>query len=195
MKVIGVIGGSGSGKSTVSQIFSAHGLYHIDCDRVARQLVEPGLPCLEKLVLTFGEDILEENGRLNRKMLAQKAFSSPENTEKLNQITHPMILDEVRRQMTEHADCAGILVDGAALVESGFTEVCDVVVAVSSPFLLRLFRICRRDSLSLCGALERLRAQKPDSFYRAHADYVLCNIGSLGCFTRRALRLLGQLLN
>lgn len=195
MKVIGVIGGSGSGKSTVSQIFSAHGLYPIDCDRVARQIVEPGLPCLEKLVLAFGEDILDENGRLNRKMLAQKAFSSPENTEKLNRITHPTILEEVRRQMTEHADCAGILVDGAALVESGFAEVCDVVVAVSSPFLLRLFRICRRDSLSLSGALERLRAQKPDSFYRAHADYVLCNVGSLGCFTRRALRLLGQLLN
>ena len=175
MKKIGLIGGSGCGKSTVASLFTEYGLGHIDCDQVARQVVEPGMPCLAELVDYFGADILQADGRLNRPQLARIAFSSQDQTQALNRITHKYILSYTDRLIEEMIDKPGVIIDAAALAESGYLETCDHVIAVVAPKYKRLRRIMRRDNIHWIAARRRLRAQKKDAFYRSFADYVIYN--------------------
>lgn len=175
MKIIGLIGGSGCGKSSVATILAQMGLRHIDCDEIARQVVEPDMPCLQELVSHFGNEILLDDGRLNRKELAARAFTCTEQTQALNRITHKYILAVLEQRVQETTGKAGVVIDGAALAESGYLGNCDCVIAVLAPMWMRLRRIMRRDGLTHKQAWQRLRAQKSNSFYKRYADYVVCN--------------------
>ena len=97
MKVIGLTGSIGSGKSTVSCFFEELGAVVIDADQVSRQVVEPGTPALKELTLAFGENILNPDGSLNRTLVAEIVFNSDEKRELLNSIIHPMIFNEINR--------------------------------------------------------------------------------------------------
>lgn len=171
---IGLIGGSGCGKSLIADYLTTLGLLHIDCDIVAREVVEPGSACLAELVSHFGQDILHCDGSLNRKALASLAFSSPEQTKMLNQITHKYILERTD-QYINNSSAKGVVVDAAALAESGYLDTCDYVIAVVCPYWKRLFRIMRRDQLSYKDAKQRIMAQKSDGFYHSYADYIIRN--------------------
>ncbi len=188
MKIIGLIGGSGCGKSLVASYLTDMGLDHIDCDQIAREVVEPGTPCLAELVEHFGCEILQEDKTLNRKELARRAFSDPEQTLALNRITHKYILASVDQRIQEATSQTGVVVDAAALAESGYLTKCDCVIAVLAPKYKQLRRIMERDDMSLRDARQRLKAQKPKSFYRMHADYVIWNCSDLEhlrCQTKR----------
>lgn len=175
MKKIGLIGGSGCGKSTVANYFTNLGLVHIDCDIVAREVVEPGSPCLKELVAHFGNSILQKDGSLNRKILAELAFSSAEQTKKLNQITHKYILERTEQHIQSVSSAKGVIVDAAALAESGYLDTCDYVIAVICPRWKRLLRIMRRDNLPFKRAIQRISAQKNDDFYCSYADFIIKN--------------------
>lgn len=175
---IGLIGGSGCGKSSVAQYLTNLGLVHIDCDAIAREVVEPATPCLAELAMHFGESILHEDGSLNRKQLAAIAFSSDDQTKALNRITHKYILKQTDHYIESAYPAKGVVVDAAALAESGYLDTCDTVIAVICPKWKRLLRIMRRDHISYKQARQRIKAQKTDDFYRSYANFIITNNGN-----------------
>ena len=177
-KLVGLTGKTGAGKSTVSALLKEKGAYIIDGDIVARKVFDIDETILPKLIAAFG-DILNEDNSVNRKLLAQKAFSSPENTQLLNSVMHPAINNIIKTQ----ADNAFgkydvVIVDAAAIIESGFADECDMLVVVTAPLEIRKQRIISRDSLSETDAMIRINGQKDDSFYLSKADFVINNNGN-----------------
>lgn len=177
MKIIGLTGASGSGKSTVVKVF---GFPVVDADKAARSAVE-NQECLNLLVESFGADILNKDKTLNRKELAKRAFISKEKTEILNSITHPFIIkimnDEIERlkQMGEKA----IVVDAPQLFEAKCEDICDVVIGVLADKDIRIKRIISRDNISEEDAKIRLLAEKSDEFFKSRCDYIIINNGTV----------------
>lgn len=172
--ILGLTGPTGAGKSTVARILLEQGCAVIDCDRVARETVEHCAPCLEQLKTEFGNDIVGADGKLDRRLLAQRAFSSASKTKRLNEITHPWILKAVDDEIAVLKRGGGafcIVVDAPLLFESGADAICDRILAVVAPLGVRLTRIVRRDGISREQALSRIRAQQKDSFYTERSDY------------------------
>ncbi len=176
MKIIGLIGGSGAGKSSVSKEFQKWGAETIDGDKVARDIVSPGKPALSEIVEAFGADVLCPDGNLDRKKLAKIVFSDPSELHKLNVITHKYISEEVEQEL---ARCKKNLfvIDAAALVESGIHKMCDFVVFVNAEKETRISRIMARDGLTREEAKRRINAQKEDAFYRANSQFEIQNNG------------------
>lgn len=173
MIIIGLTGPTGAGKSSLKTVAENLGYKVIDCDIIARKAVEKGTKGLMALVNTFGEDILFSDGSLNRKALAQKAFSTPQNTELLNKILLPFITELVLKE------CEGdkVLLDAPTLFESGLNEKCTATVGVLADRETRIERIKNRDNLSEDEALTRINAGKTDEFYKQNADFVIYNNG------------------
>ena len=179
MLILGLTGKTGAGKSMVCSLLKEKGCYIIDGDLVARQILEIGSPVIERLKETFGEDIVKYNGEVDRKLLASRAFSSREETEKLNAITHPVI----REKILEEIDVAKIeeyevcVIDAAALLECEIKNDCDYIAVVFAPADVRLKRIIERDNMSVTDAKRRIDAQKSDEFYLENADIIIINDG------------------
>lgn len=177
MTVWGLTGKSGSGKTTVAKLLEKKGFYVVDGDVLARKATEKGSPVLKQLADCFGDDILLPDGSLDRRKTAERAFSAPENTKKLNLITHGEI-DRLFSLETEKAKKAGYencLFDAAALLESPSKARCDKIIVVTAPLEVRLERILARDSITEQEALRRINAQKSDEYYQSHADILIRN--------------------
>ena len=189
--VVGLTGQTGSGKSTVSRILTDCGIPVIDCDRLAREAVEPGSECLLQLVQAFGAKILQQDGSLDRAKMAAIAFQDPEKLEMLNSITHKAILRllEKRLEMLVSAGETLVVVDAPTLFESGADEFCSIVISVIAPESLRYERILERDHLEPESAKRRMGAQKDDNFYTGRSDYVLVNDGSVKLLEERTRQL------
>lgn len=172
--VIGLTGPTGAGKSSVAKELAALGCAVVDCDRIARQVTDSCVPCLQSLAEEFGSDILQE-GVLDRKLLAARAFASPEKTRKLNELTHPWILGETKAQIQAALDAGKpfVVVDAPLLFEAGVDALCDEIVAVTVPFEKRLQRIMKRDHISEELARARMAAQHPESWYEERAGKVI----------------------
>lgn len=174
-KLIGLTGKTGAGKSTVSEYLSKKGAYIIDGDTVARTVLDTDKTLLPKLCDAFG-NILHEDGTLDRKKLAAAAFVTPENTNLLNSIMHPAINSAIRNEAeTAFGSNDVVVVDAAAIIESGFADECDVLITVHAPVSVRKERIMARDNLSCEDAFVRINGQKDDAFYISKADYVIKN--------------------
>lgn len=175
--VVGLTGPTGSGKSLVCDFLCENGFVRIDADKVAREVVEKGSPALSQLVNKFSYEILNTDGTLNRKKLAQIAFSSSENTKALNEITHPFIIERVKSRISEYKNSGHtrIVYDAPLLFESGTDALCDKVVAVVADLDVRKKRIMRRDNLTDLEVEKRVNAQHDDSFYTEKADFVILN--------------------
>ena len=177
MLTIGLTGKTGAGKSTVASYLKEKGCYIIDGDIIARQITEKGSDVLPLLQKAFGEDILDKKGCLIRKLLAERAFSSKENTALLNSITHPAIKKRCEKEMA-FAESQGFrtaVIDAAAILESDCKDLCDKIVVVTAPEEIRLERILNRDSISLQQALTRINAQKDDDYYFSKAHIIIRN--------------------
>lgn len=178
MKIIGLTGASGSGKSTVVKML---GFKIVDADKISREVMLPNSDCLKELSTAFGKDILLPNGSLNRKKLAEKAFSSKEKTELLNSITHPFIKKEIHKQI-ENYNFNGekvIILDAPQLFEAKCEQFCDVIVGVLADKSIRKKRIMNRDNITEEQANTRLNAGKPDEFFIKNCDYIIINDGEL----------------
>ncbi len=178
MYILGLTGPSGTGKSLAARHLEGRGFIHIDADKSARSVVLPGTPCLKRLVEVFGLDILHEDGSLNRKKLAEFAFGHGR-VDELNAVTHPFIIEEIRRQLKVLEDNGAkyVTLDAPALFESGANKLCNSVMALTSPLEDRVKRIMKRDGLSLIQAQTRLNAQPDNNFYISRADFVIENNG------------------
>ena len=182
-KIIGLTGPSGAGKSTAAKAFLSCGAHVLDGDIVARRVVEKGMPALSELTDAFGADVLLPNGELDRKKMAEIAFSTPENLHKLNSITHKYIIAEIKQEIKDSAKTV-FVIDAAALFESGLDGICDATVAVTANKESRLARIMARDKLSAHEAEARISAQPKDDFYVLKSRYHIENDGDAAALSR-----------
>ena len=171
--IIGLTGPTGAGKSMASSVAVELGFKVIDCDKLARVAVEKETEGLKSLVAVFGEEILNIDGTLNRKVLAQKAFASSDKTELLNKTIFPHIVKLVEKEAVGDK----ILLDAPTLFESGIDSMCDKTIAVLCDVDTRLARIMERDGIDKDNALLRIGAGKTDEFYNKNADYIIYNNG------------------
>ena len=184
MKIIGLTGGSGSGKGVISEIFATLDIPTIDTDAVYHEMTETDSPCLKALVDEFGEGILSESGTLNRTALAELVFSGKEAVAKrvrLNEITHKFILDETRSRLSKYKAIGYrfAVVDAPVLFESGFDKECDFIICVTADRELRIERITLRDRISKEKAEMRINSQIPEDVIASRCDYVINNNGDL----------------
>ena len=172
--MIGLTGPTGAGKSTAAKAFEALGAGVIDCDRLGRELLDTE-PCRKALCEAYGTVILDETGRISRPKLAEQAFARAGGSERLNQITHPLIIEEVLQQAKayEEAGVKAVIVDAALLFESGASSLCDKTIAVTADEDIRLHRVMQRDGITKEQAEARMRAQKPAEFYKERSDFCL----------------------
>lgn len=183
-RVIGLTGGIASGKSTVGRLLRSLGAEVIDADEVARAVVEPGRPAYEKLVATFGPEILKpaEPGQgsppIDRERLAARVFSNDEARRQLNAITHPEIAAESARRIQAFAARGGgvVIYEATLLVENRAYLGLDGLIVVDLPESLQLERAVRR-GLPLAQAEARMRAQATRAERRAAANWLIDNQG------------------
>ncbi len=180
MKIIGLCGQSGAGKTTALETFTALGFAVIDCDLIARQVTEKGSECLSELVEFFGDSILDTDGTLKRRTLADLAFSDEKRLEALNSITHAHILKAVFSQIEKYREdgYSAVVVDAPTLFESGLDRDCDTTLAICAPRDIRLERIMKRDGISLERAEARISRQISEEELRRICDRVIYNGGS-----------------
>ena len=176
MKMIGLTGGIGAGKSTVAQRLIERGATVIDADRIARQVVEPGSPALVALTARFGADIIREDGSLERAILAERAFVSDEARKSLEAITHPAIAAEFLRQVAEAEAGTVVVHDVPLLVESTKGYDYAGVIVVEAPVEIRLDRLEQR-GVPRDDAQRRIGLQATDEQRRAVATWLIDNAG------------------
>ena len=181
MLLIGLTGGIGSGKSTVAAMLRDQGIRVVDADQIAREVVEPGQPALAELVEVFGQDILNDDGSLNRQELANRAFATEEATNALNTITHPRIEQETQRQFDlAAAEKDNFLVyDMPLLVERGLHEEMDMVIVVHTDIEERVRRLVEHRGLDEDDVRRRMSHQVDDVTRLASADVLIDNNGSV----------------
>ena len=191
IKVIGLTGQTGAGKTRVADLCRQAGITVIDADQVSRYVVDNDRPLLVELTLAFGVTILNADGTLNRKKLGSIVFGSKGKLERLNKIIFPFIRADVDRRVAELA--AGgerlVVLDAPTLFESGGDKTCDAIVVVTAPLDARLNRIVIRDRLTDEEARKRMRSQPDAGFYTERADYIIENDGSEEALEAKALKL------
>nr|WP_288870339.1 dephospho-CoA kinase [uncultured Corynebacterium sp.] len=181
MKKVGLTGGIGSGKSTVARMLADEGFPVADADQIAREIMEPGSPVLAQVAEVFGEDLIDDTGALNRAELAKRAFSSTEQTEKLNALTHPAIRAESNRRFdeAEKAGARAVIYDMPLLVDLGLHHDMDMTVVVDVDVDERVRRLVDKRGLTEADARARIAQQVDDDTRRAAADIVVDNNGPL----------------
>lgn len=179
--VVGLTGGIASGKTTVSKMFAELGIPVIDADDLAREVVEPGTPGLQQVVEAFGEGVLDQAGRLDRKKVAELVFSDEEARKTLNAILHPRIGAAGAARIASYADHPApyVIYEAALLVETGSYEAFQALVVVSAEESVQRLRLIARDGFSVSEANARLEAQFPLERKVAFADHVISNNGDL----------------
>ncbi len=179
MRIIGVTGGIGSGKSTVSKMLASFGAQIIDADMLAKQIVEKGQKALEEIVECFGDEILDLEGNLDRKELSGIVFKDKQKLEELNRITH----DHVAKRIIEKIDSLNkieiAVVDAPIPIEHGFLDVVDEVWVVIADREVRIKRVMERSGLTYNEVEDRINAQLSDDYYKSISEVVIVNNGSV----------------
>ncbi|HEY7775656.1 MAG TPA: dephospho-CoA kinase [Kineobactrum sp.] len=177
--VIGVTGGIGSGKTAVTDRFAAHGITVVDADLAARVVVKPGRQALEAIAAHFGSAILQADGSLDRAALRGIVFADPTQRQWLEQLTHPLIGEEIRTQLAASRSPYTLLSSPLLLESSSQRELASLVVVVDVPEELQLQRAMARDSNDEAQVRRIMAAQLPRQERLALADIVVDNSGSL----------------
>ncbi|USQ74936.1 dephospho-CoA kinase [Ornithinimicrobium cryptoxanthini] len=176
---IGLSGGIGSGKSTVSSALARHGVVVIDADALAREVVEPGARGLEAVAHRFGSGILTPDGALDRPALGRIVFADPAARRELERITHPLIAERTREVVAAAPPSSILVHDVPLLVELGYAPRYHLVVIVGTSRETRLERLVRLRGMDRAEAEQRIDAQASDDARRAVADVWLTNEGSV----------------
>ena len=192
--LVGLTGGIGSGKSTVAGLLRARGAVVIDADAIAREVVEPGSPTLDRLVERFGAGILADDGSLDRPALARVAFATEEDRKDLDAITHPAIGERFLARIAESPPGAivvhdvPLLAESAAAASRGYAA----IIVVEAPRDLRLERLEGR-GLERADAEARMAQQASDEDRRALATHLVDNAGAVGALEAQVDRIWADL--
>lgn len=177
MKIIGITGSSGSGKSTVANILSKQlKAALINADDIAKQMQKTGSEYFNNIVNLFGTEIIKENGSLNRKKIAEIIFQDKNQRDKLDNLTYKYVVKEIENQI-KISKAQTIIIDAPLLIESKLNKICNIIIAVISRQEEQIKRICARDNIEENVAKLRIKAQKNNEFYQKNADYIIENNG------------------
>ena len=195
MKVIGITGGTGAGKTTALDVLAGFGVKILDCDEIYHTLLENDAGMRAELAAEFGDVIT--GCAVDRKKLGAAVFGKPERLRRLNEITHKYVRREVNKRLKAEAaaDDYAAAIDAIALIESGLSELCDVVVAVTAPEETRIRRIMAREGIDEAYARMRVRAQKNEAWFREHCDHVLENSGDMESFRKECTEYFSEILD
>ena len=180
MKVIGLCGGSGSGKSAVSKIFEKFNIPSIDTDSVYREITSYNSDCMRALALAFGESVRNGDGSLNRERMRELVFFGPNsdsNRMMLNKITHEFVLAETENRIKKYSleGREAVIADVPLMFESGFDKRCDILIAVIAADDVRISRIMKRDNISAEQARARIATQIPSDELVKRVNFVVEN--------------------
>jgi dephospho-CoA kinase len=196
MKIIGLTGGTGSGKTTVASLLvQITNAYIIDADHIGHEQIKKGKPAYNKVIEFFGGEIVDQSGEINRKKLGGIVFSDPSKLQKLNECTHPFIRQEIEnqiQQIREEGQYEYIVVDAALLVEIGFHEMVDEVWGVYAHIEQRMQRIMKRDQLDAVQAKQRLDKQMSWDKLRKYVDRVIDTTGGIEHIRQQLMHILGD---
>jgi len=178
MLIIGLTGGIGSGKSTVADMFGELGVPIIDMDLIAKQIVEPGQPALNQITHTFGTNLVDADGQLNRPLLSEIIFDSTEKRHQLEAILHPLIRQETEHQLAK-LEAPYCIVVIPLLLESDQRSLVDRILVVDAPESMQISRTMQRDGISRTQ-VEKILATQVDRQSRLSAtDDIINNSGEL----------------
>jgi dephospho-CoA kinase len=192
--IFGITGGSGAGKSTVSDMFRSVGVYVSDADKTAREIVKKGSPCLEELKKVFGTDIVDKQGELKRRKLGEIVFSDAEKLKMLNCVTHKYITEYTKREIE---DCGKKIcaIDGAVIIGSPVMKLCRCMVSVIADEEIRVKRISERDNISCESARNRIASQMTNDEYIRNSDYVIFNDGDIEGLKKQIEQIYSEIKN
>ena len=194
MHIFGITGTTRSGKTSVLEAFRRKGALLLDCDRLYHDLLENSEGMLRELEDRFPDAF--EKGRLVRKKLASIVFHNEATLADLNAITHRYVCEDVKRQLRAHAMSGGqiAVIDAVELISSDLGALCDCTIAVLAPEAERMKRIMVRDGLTEEQALERIRAQKNDAYYRENCTYTVLNDGTVEQLSEKINQIMKEVL-
>lgn len=181
MKVVGLTGGIGSGKSEVAKVFMSLGFPVVFADAIGKELLKKGSLEFEKVVQQFGREILDDSQEIDRKKLADIVFCHPDRLEVLNQIIHPKVFSEVERRVGVLKDMGHKVgfVESALLVETGYWKRLDALIVVIASEEQRIARVRKRDDVSEDEVRARMARQSSDLEKMKAATYVIENNGTI----------------
>jgi len=169
MLKVGLTGGIGSGKTTVAQVFAKLNIPVIDADEIAHRLVEKGQPALDQIRQEFGQDILNQDGSLDRKKLGARVFSDPEQKQKLESILHPLIYKTIQSDV-DRLNAPYCIICIPLLFETGMIRFVDRVLVVDCPVEMQIERVKKRDNLTVERIQAIINSQISREFRKENAD-------------------------
>ncbi|MGA2623647.1 MAG: dephospho-CoA kinase [Bacteroidota bacterium] len=178
--VVGVTGGIGSGKSEVCLVFQQLGAVVLSADAIAREIINTHLAVKREIRRVFGDHVYSRNGVLKREQVAALIFKDEALKNKLNDIVHPYVLQNLRQKIRSTRNKGIVVVEAALVYEARAEDLFDVVVVVDAPEGVRMQRISKRDGISHGEAQLRIQSQLPSEEKTARADLVIRNEGRLG---------------
>jgi dephospho-CoA kinase len=176
MYIIGITGGTGSGKTSAVRALQSLGALALDCDEIYHELLLNNTDMIAGIAARFKSAMTD--GAIDRGKLSELVWGDPVSLCELNMITHGFVGSEIERRINDFKAQGGKVtaIDAIALIESGQNDRCDVVVGITAPQEKRISRIIKRDKLTSTQAKNRINAQQPESFYIEKCDYILENI-------------------
>ena len=182
MKIIGITGGVGAGKSTVlDYLREQFHAYVIQADQVGHQVMEPGEICYSQVIALFGEHILKKDKTIDRKAVSDVVFGNEEKLKKLNGIIHPAVRQSVLEgiQLQKEKKTAIVVVEAALLLEEHYEKFCDKVWYVHTDREIRISRLMENRGYSREKSESIISSQAPDEYFAKHADYIIRNNGDI----------------
>lgn len=182
MKIIGITGGVGAGKSTVlDYLREQFHAYVIQADQVGHQVMEPGEICYSQVIALFGEHILKKDKTIDRKAVSDVVFGNEEKLKKLNGIIHPAVRQSVLEeiQLQKEKETAIVVVEAALLLEEHYEKFCDKVWYVHTDREIRISRLMENRGYSREKSESIISSQAPDEYFAKHADYIIRNNGDI----------------
>ncbi len=175
MKIIGLTGSIGSGKSTVSRLLAELGAVILDVDEVGHKALKPDTEIWREVVAAFGRQILTPDDNIDRKKLGEMVFGNPESLSRLNQIMHPRMYDMVKAQLEEYRrqGTRTVVLEAPLLLEAGWTSSVDEIWITTASEATILKRLKERTGLSQAESLARLHSQMPSEERVSHADVII----------------------
>jgi dephospho-CoA kinase len=195
MLKVGLTGGIGSGKSEAARLFAKLGAPVIDADEIARQLVEPGSAALDEIVQLFGKNCLDDNGRLNRPVLAKIVFNDASRRQQLDDILHPRVRTRIQQDIQAGGNHPYVIVVVPLLLEAGLTDMVDRILVLLAPEKLRLQRVIERDARDPEQILAIMQSQAPDAVRKHAADDIIQNTGDLDALASSVAQLHRKYIN
>lgn len=181
MKIIGITGGIGSGKSRVLyHLKEEYNAYIVEADKLAKRLMMPGNDAYLKIVEAFPEVVHEENAPIDSKILAGIVYNDSDKLSLLNSIVHPAVKEYIKKDIREKAEegnCRLYFIEAALLIEDGYKDICDEMWYIRTDLEVRIKRLADYRGMDREGAMAVIANQKPDEFYIKYSDFIIDNSG------------------